>query len=470
MSSTRNNKKVCNALVLIVVLAFVCASANAATRFVPSQYETIQAAINACDTGDVVVVAPGIYTGDGNRDVDFKGKSITVRGKNGPEKCIIDCQGSESDPHRGFYFHSGDTSSAVLDGFTIKNGYMHPGAGIYCNGSGPIIKNCKITGNKAEWLNGIGGGCYFSNSFAKIITCRITSNSAIGTSTHSGNGWGGGIACENSTLEIKNTEINNNYGTYAAGGVGAGWDSSLYIENCVVSHNSSQSGAGIHFQDSSPIITNSTITENAAEFSGGGFYCIRSNIIVVNTILWGDTGGEIDGWGSSIMVTYSDVQGGWEGEGNIHGDPLFRGPAAGDYHLLPNSPCIDAGTNTPPGGLPLTDIEGNSRPMDGDGDGVAVADMGAFEAPGPVDLLLDLEENIVALNLQRGITNSLTSKLYAVMQVLQDENENNDAAAIKSLQAFINTVEAQRGKQIPEADADALITDALQIIKLLSTG
>jgi len=470
MSSTRNIKKVFKALLLIAVLAFVCDSANAATRYVPSQYESIQAAIDACNNGDVVVVAPGTYTGDGNRDVDFKGKSITVRGKNGPEKCIIDCQGSESDPHRGFYFHSGETSSAVLDGFTIKNGYMHPGGGIYCSGSSPIIKNCKLTGNKAEWLNGTGGGCYFSNSFAKIIKCRITFNYAIGTSPDSGNGWGGGIGiAENSNITIADSQIMNNKATYSSGGVGV-HTSSLSVVNSVISNNSSQSGAGLSFQDSSSTIMNSTITKNSAKNNGGGFYYIRSKVTVVNTILWGDTGGEIDGWGNSIMVTYSDVQGGWKGEGNINADPLFVDAPNGDYHLLPDSPCIDAGTNTPPGGLPLTDIEGNPRPMNGDGDGVAVADMGAFEALGPVELLLGLNENIAALNLQLGITNSLTSKLYAAMQVLQDANEKNDATAIKLLQAFINTVEAQRGKQIPEADADALITDALQIIKLLSTG
>jgi hypothetical protein len=359
-----------------------------------SPYRTIQMGIDSAVDGDTVLVADGTYTGDGNRDLDFRGKDIIVRGidpndQNVVAATIIDCQGGIGNEHRGFYFHSGETSSSVLDGFTIKNGYKHPGAGIYCIDSDPIIKNCKITENTAEWSNGIGGGCFFSNSSAEIIDCQITFNSAIGTSTHSGNGWGGGIGiAENSIIAISDTQIINNYATYSSGGVGVN-SSSLSVVNSVISNNSSQWGAGLSFQDSSPTIMNSTVTENSAEFSGGGFYCIRSNVTVMNTILWGDTGGEIDGWGSSITVTYSDVQGGWTGEGNINADPLFVNTANADYHLQESSPCIDAGDNSAIPPSTVLDLDGNPRIVNG------VVDMGAYEGrivqpktaynPNPVD-------------------------------------------------------------------------------------
>ena len=85
----------------------------------------------------------------------------------------------------------------------------------------------------------------------------------------------------------------------------------------------------------------------------------------------------------------------------------------------------------------------------------------------PTELLMELAQDVIDLNLQQGISNSLDAKLSAAMQALDDINENNDVAAINTLQAFINAVEAQRGNKIPEADADALIAAAQEIIDLL---
>ncbi|MHC4477244.1 MAG: choice-of-anchor Q domain-containing protein [Planctomycetota bacterium] len=100
-------------------------------RHVPTEYETIQAAIDAARDYDTVVIEPNTYSGDGNRDLDFKGKVITVRSidPNDPNivgATIIDCNGNEEDPHRGFYFQSDEDANSVIEGLTIINGYAPP--------------------------------------------------------------------------------------------------------------------------------------------------------------------------------------------------------------------------------------------------------------------------------------------------------------------------------------------------------
>jgi hypothetical protein len=92
-------------------------------------FDAIQEGIDAAVSGDTVLVLDGTYTGEGNKDLDFGGKSITVHSENGPENCIIDCQGSWEDPHRGFHFHSGETGEGVLEGLTVTAGHAYLGGG-----------------------------------------------------------------------------------------------------------------------------------------------------------------------------------------------------------------------------------------------------------------------------------------------------------------------------------------------------
>ena len=134
---------------------------------------TIQAAIDVSFNGDVVMIGDGTYTGDGNRDITFRGKAITVKSAGGPYDCIIDCQeicrhgdcyDLEEVPHRGFIFENGEGADSVLEGVTITNGYAEEdgtfldrggsGGGILCVHSGPtinrcIIKNCYASGGSA---------------------------------------------------------------------------------------------------------------------------------------------------------------------------------------------------------------------------------------------------------------------------------------------------------------------------------
>jgi hypothetical protein len=142
-------------IILVFLLSTTFTSSAARTIHVdnngPADFNNIQAAIDDSNDGDTIIVSDGTYTGDGNRDIDFLGKAITLRSENGPVNCIIDCQGSEADPHRGFTFHSGEGPNSVLAGLTITNGARFGAGGIHCEYSSPKITNCVITNALCEF-------------------------------------------------------------------------------------------------------------------------------------------------------------------------------------------------------------------------------------------------------------------------------------------------------------------------------
>jgi hypothetical protein len=153
--------------------------------------------------------------------------------------------------------------------------------------------------------------------------------------------------------------------------------------NVTFSGNIASSGGGIYNHSSSPILSNCTFSGNSVSESGIGGGMLNefsSSPTLTNLVLWGDTPDEISNSGSSSIpiVTFSDVQGGYDGTGNIDADPLFMDATNGDYHLSPDSPCIEVGSNDVPN-LPVYDFEGDERILDGDGDGVATVDMGVDE-------------------------------------------------------------------------------------------
>ncbi|MHC4574600.1 MAG: outer membrane protein assembly factor BamB family protein [Planctomycetota bacterium] len=266
-------------LLSLIFVSFIATSAPAAIRVVsPDDYTTIQAAIDDANDGDTVMITPGTYTGPGNRDIDFRGKAITVRSV-APENphivaaTVIDCNGSETEPNRGFYFHSYEDGNSVLEGLTITNGYAEQGGAIYCYSSDPTIANCSFTANTAI----SGGGLYCRGSSPVVTNCTFSQNLADGS--------GGGLYCEENRylgpgMLIANCTFNQNLadmggGLYCGDKYPAG--SSPTITNCTFADNSADNGGGVYcggeHTGSNPTITNCTFNENAAYHSGGGMYC-----------------------------------------------------------------------------------------------------------------------------------------------------------------------------------------------------
>jgi len=341
-------------------------------------------------------------------------------------------------------------------GFTAyRNGL---GGGIYCNNnSSPSLENVTITGNSADWGDGGGIYCSY-NSNPSLVNVTITNNSAgasgggiycnnnsspslvnVTITNNSAGDWGGGIYClDNSNPSLVNVTITDN-SAGKGGGISCRFSSCPSLENVTISENSvNYNGGGILCSASSPNLVNVTISGNSADWGGGGIWCVCSspslvnvtisgntaieggggiycgyisNPILVNCMLWNDSPQEVYFWedydSSSITISYSDIQGGEEGivtndngtvywlEGNIDEDPLFVETGYHPYSLLEGSPCIDAGTPDTLGlNLPPWDIIGNERIWDGDGDGTAIIDMGAYEYGAPPYVEID-EDTIV---------------------------------------------------------------------------
>jgi parallel beta-helix repeat protein len=140
-----------------------------------------------------------------------------------------------------------------------------------------------------------------------------------------GGNWdfGGGILCVTSNPTISHNVIINNYAQY--------------------------SGGGIYLFGSDPAIANNTISDNSAGSSAGGIGFAYSSPVIRNTIVWGDSaqdGTELDiiGMGTPLF-SYCNIQGGWQGAGNIDCNPVFCNLDMGDYYLADSSCCVGAGEN-----------------------------------------------------------------------------------------------------------------------------
>ena len=388
-----------NSILLSLALLSVAAlQSRAETRLVPGGYATIQQAIQESNDGDVVIVEPGTYF----ETINFLGKNIVITGTDPDDPDIVAATvingGSEGSV---VTFENGETSEAVLTGFTITGGYgtavaevgnyIYWGAGIFCYGTSPTIKGNIITDNivpiempgdnPEQWKLCYGGGIGCLQSSATITNNIIKNNSGyvggiivyVGDDKISNNliydnsaYVGGGVVLLGGRL-INNTIVGNDTNASAQLGAGPGGNVYVVFDNefpqCLVLNNiicNAPSGGGISWEG----------TENESQILFNDVWNNSpSNYVTFNP----QTGEQISD-GSANMTGKN---------GNISDDPLFVDAQAKDFHLQLDSPCINAGD---PDYVPYTwqhDIDGDYAVM-----GVQV-DIGADEYIGYVKPVAD---------------------------------------------------------------------------------
>lgn len=288
-------------------------------------HTTIQAGLDAAAGCDTVLVAPGIYTGDDNRNLSFGYKNLVLMSEEGLGNTIIDCEGQD----RAIYLYStGQDTTTVIRGFWIRNGYTdnYNGAGLMFYGVGAVVEDCLISDCVASH-NGGGLSIQYSRVPVKVRNCVFERNAAAFR--------GGGAIVDHASAAIRRCLFQDNSTTdfsHDSNGGGALHLNSIdyysdvcYVSRCTFANNSSTgNGTGVHAEDSANwgSITQSVITFNrGASF---GFYSdpMFENLTFSN--IYGNEGGDVEPGYSTL----------------VDGDPLFCDMAGGSFNLCSNSPCL----------------------------------------------------------------------------------------------------------------------------------
>jgi hypothetical protein len=335
----------------------------------------VQDAIDVAADGDLILVADGVYASEGRilggtLNCVVVDKAVTVQSVNGFAATVIDGRGAM----RGVYL----TNGAVLDGFTVTNGYAinAGGGGVLCASTNASVINSFLIGNRSVYGGGVANGA--------VSNCIIEANIS--------NGAGGGAG---SCLVSRSVLIAN-----SAGEVGGGASGGISVLNdcLVISNHAAVNGGGVF----GCVLNNCVVVSNTTLGIVGGAYNspMKGTVVVgnanygisidsrlgslvpmtVNSIIYYNQTGNFVGAGAGLFMTNNCTTPlPTFGSGNFTNAPAFVDMAAGDFRLQTTSPCINAGNS-----LAVTsafDFDGNPRIVGG------AVDVGAFEFQTPTSML-----------------------------------------------------------------------------------
>ncbi len=384
-------------LYFLLLLLLSSLPATAAIINVPSiPYPDIQSGIDASVDGDTILLAPGTYTGPGNKEIIVDNREIVIMSEGDPEDCVIDCEGDG----RAFLLQNGYGKDIIFQGISIRNGYrwygsydsggavrfwpshpndyetgffircvfhnnssQDPGGALYMSNSSLYVSQCTFINNFSNAFAGaIKSGAGYSTTV--IEDTVFSGNNAGSSAVFSGdltdyieftrcsfydNGYGQTSALRfneaNTLVKITDCEFYGNNRLIFGGRSDPYGNSVTEISNCLMTGSGLTINAWYYTME--VYISNCTIVDN-----GEGIWAEDPSFIeITDSIIRGNYGDYQVLDNGQATVRYSNIEGGFAGDGNIDLDPLFTPGPLGDYYLSQiaagqdaDSPCLDAGS------------------------------------------------------------------------------------------------------------------------------
>ena len=301
-----------------------------------------------------------------------------------------------------------EESQAIMENMTISYNSATAGGGVEIALAGPTLNNSTISYNRA--LNN-GGGMINLEASTTITNTKFFKNGAVNN--------GGAIYNTDASPTFINVDITENVTNDYGGGISNRNNATPQLTNVLIAANVAHMGAGIlNAETSSSTLTNVTITGNTALTMAGAIENnLSSTSIIRNSIIWGNNSPNNKGvrnGNNPALISYSLIEGGYTGTGNIAADPMFKNANKQDYHLQYLSSAINAGsdsyyaTGQTPNLTQITkDLNGGLRKS-----GSAV-DMGAYEAEELIAALsFDGIDDKVSFNTSHTVSGAFTVQAW----------------------------------------------------------